>query len=76
MLLEASERDVVDGEDRLTEISAAVLAGVPPLAGEVLRLAALPSGDVYEISTQLGRGGKRVDMQILAIRGGRVVARL
>jgi hypothetical protein len=46
------------------------------LCAELLRLAALPAGDSYEISTQLGRGGKRVDMQVLASSDGRVVSRL
>lgn len=75
-MLEATERDVLDRENRLTEILAAVLLGAPDLAAELMTINGLAPGMRYEISTQVSVDSRSVDLEVLAIDGHRVVSRL
>jgi len=75
--LEATERDAKNGENRLTEILAAVVHAVPSFAAELMIDAGLPAGDSYEVSTQVEAEGKFVDMEVLSLdRNRRVNGRL
>ena len=78
MLLEATERDILPGENRLTEILASVLEAVPAYASRLLAEVGLETACArFEVSTQVFAEGKFVDMEVLGLdERGAVVSRL
>jgi len=77
LLLEATERDVIDGENRLTEILASVLRMVPRFAARLMSEFKLPCEGPYEVNTQVHADGKFVDMEVLSLGSdGGVAGRL